>query len=169
MQLTIDSDASYLSETKARAGGVHYLKPNPDDTNPQSMIIDALSSIIPNVVSSACEAEYAAMFMNGVNGCSLRQTLTDIGYPQQTTKLTCDNTAAVSIVNGNPRARKSKAMDMKWHRMQDKQRQGIFNVVWEPGPDNKADYYTKVLPTSVFAHQRQTYVTTPLNNHPKAV
>ena len=51
--------------------------------------------------------------------------------------------------------------------MQDKQRQGIFNVVWEPGPDNKADYYTKVLPTSVFANQRQTYVTTPLNNHPK--
>ena len=49
--------------------------------------IETLSSIIPTVVGSAGEAEYAALYLNGQNAASSRTTLRDMGYPQQETDL----------------------------------------------------------------------------------
>jgi hypothetical protein len=74
MCLHIESDASYLSETKARSrvAGYHYLSDSPTDPtkapkpgDPPCMSngpINILSSIMHEVLASASEAELAALF-----------------------------------------------------------------------------------------------------------
>ena len=76
MTLFIQADASYLSRPNARsiAGGICYLgnKGSPHHINGA---IHAVSSIIPSVVASAAEAEYAALFILGQEGEYLRQVV----------------------------------------------------------------------------------------------
>ena len=71
MRLLIQSDASYLSRPKARsvAGGIFYLGNNNQPTTINGPCL-TLSTIIPVVVSSVAEAEYAAVFMNAEEGVS---------------------------------------------------------------------------------------------------
>jgi hypothetical protein len=56
-------------------------------------------SIIPCIVSSAGEAEYAALFAGGQHAASLRTILEDLGFsnPQPPTIIMCDNTYAIGI------------------------------------------------------------------------
>jgi hypothetical protein len=163
MVLLIDSDASYLSENNARsrAGGFHRCVSSSllDSSTNSNGAIDSISCVIPSVVSSAAEAELAATFINAQSAVSLRTTLAALGYPQGTTKIICDNTTATGIANGTVKIRRSKAMDMRWHWIQDRTKQGQFKVEWRPGTDNKADFFTKTHPASHFRDQRQNYVT----------
>ncbi len=74
MQLYVESDASYLSETKAcsRFAGFHYLsdqledptKP-PIDQPPMNGAINVPCKILKEVLSSASEAEMAGLYHNG--------------------------------------------------------------------------------------------------------
>ena len=68
MILFIDSDAAYLVETeaKSRAGGFFYLGNKDGKLMNGSILI--LAKIIKFVMSSAAEAEIAALFMNWDNG-----------------------------------------------------------------------------------------------------
>jgi len=78
MILRIHSDASYLSETKARsrAGGFFYLGDDTDDSSPDAPpptlngAIHINSSIMNNVMASATEAEVGALFHNAQDGCT---------------------------------------------------------------------------------------------------
>jgi hypothetical protein len=74
MILKIHSDASYLSETEARsrAGGIFFLGNN-SNLAQNNGAIHIHSSILKNVVSSAAEAEVAALFHNAQEACALRQ------------------------------------------------------------------------------------------------
>jgi hypothetical protein len=159
MTLIIHSDASYLSETKSRsrAGGFLFLA-RADDVSIPNGGVDVISSIIPAVVSSASEAEYAALFLNAQTGTGIRNTLSDLGYPQSATLMICDNTTAVGITNRSSKMRKSKAIDMRFHWIRDRSDQGQFNVKWQPGASNLADYFTKTLPASQHLAKRSTYV-----------
>ena len=56
--------------------------------------IEAISTIMPTVVSSAAEAELAGLFLNGQCALSTRTTLASLGYPQSSTPLITDNTTA---------------------------------------------------------------------------
>ena len=80
MMLQVESDASYISEPQAtsRAGGTFYLGKRTDmfvnsPIDQTSVRIDAA------VVSTASEAEYAAIFINARKATALRQTLFDMG------------------------------------------------------------------------------------------
>ena len=76
MILHVDSDASYLSEMKARscAGGYLYLgnKPRPGQPDPPlNRAILVLCQIMKEVVASASEAELTALFHNCREACPL--------------------------------------------------------------------------------------------------
>jgi hypothetical protein len=43
-------------------------------------------------------------------------------------------------------------MDMRFHWVRDRVRQGQFNIQWRPGAVNLADFFTKALPVSKFTH-----------------
>jgi hypothetical protein len=77
MILHIDSDASYLSENKAkiRAGGLFYMgNTTKNDKKLTNGAILIVSKVIKNVTSSAAEAEIGAVFINAKEGAVLRTT-----------------------------------------------------------------------------------------------
>jgi hypothetical protein len=127
MRLAVDSDASYLSEprSRSRAGGRHYLT-STDGTLADNGPVDIVSAIIPSVVSSAFEAEYAALFLNGRTAEELRGTLEDLGWPQAATPITSDNSTAIGIGTRKSKQRRSKAIDMRYHWIRDRVDQNHF-------------------------------------------
>jgi len=159
MVLTGHSDASYLSETKARsrAGGILYLT-NKIDNKVVNGSIFCMSTIIPVTVSSAAEAEYGALFMLGKEAEPLRNTLQDLGYPQPPTKIVSDNSCAVGVTNNKVKQKRSKAFDMRFHWIKDRVKQKHFEVIWEPGSTNLADFFTKAHSAKHHSEVRPFYV-----------
>jgi hypothetical protein len=107
MVLIGHSDASYLSETgsRSRCGSFWWLGEGPESHNHG---IGSTSQIIPNVVASVSEAEYAGVFIMAQRGCILQNILADIGYPQLGTTIVTDNTTADDAVNKRSRSRSSR-------------------------------------------------------------
>jgi hypothetical protein len=161
MTLRIQSDASYLSESRgrSRAGGLMYFGQNSDGSI--NGAIDHFSAIIPTVVSSAAEAEYAALFLNGKEGTCARNTLQDLGHKQPTTVIICDNTTATGIAHNTIKQKRSKAIDMRYHWIQDQIKQKKFNVIWREGISNLADFLTKAHPVAHFLKTRRIFVSDP--------
>jgi hypothetical protein len=146
MVLVMQTDASYLSrrDSQSVAGAVAYLTNTgtPDRINGA---LWAMSSIIPVVVSSAAEAEYAALFMGSQQAVWLRVILEEMGYPQLPTTVFCDNSCAVGIVNDTCKLKRTKSVDMRFHWVRDRVRQGQLIVTWAKGSSNLADFFTKPL------------------------
>ena len=169
MVLWTASDASYLSEPKARsrAGAIFFLSDKP--TNPkeppqtqptQNGVVYALAKIINNVMSSAMEAEIGATFLAAKEAVPLRTALEEMGHPQPPTPMQVDNSTAVSFVNDTIKHKRSKAIDMRFHWVKDRVKQGQFIIYWVPGQDNKiADYVTKHHPASHHIKMRPKFFT----------
>jgi hypothetical protein len=105
MQLKMHSDASYLSEpnAKSRSVGYFFLR---NSKHSQGMPLSngsllCQSTVLKKVVSSVAEAEYAALFVNAKTGTVTRETLKEMGHPQDDTELKTDNTTADRIANKN--------------------------------------------------------------------
>ena len=143
MILFIDSDAAYLVEYEARsrAGGFFYLGNKDGQLINGSILI--LAKIIKFVMSSAAEAEIAGLFMNAKAAIPIRQALIKMGHPQPATKIKTENSTANGFVNDTIKQNRSKALDMRFYWLKDRQQQKQFNIYWEPGKSNLADYFTK--------------------------
>ena len=165
MILHIHSDASYLSEPKARSrvGGFFYLG-NKDESNDNphpNGPIHVESRIMKNVMSSAAEAETGALFHNGQEGAYFRQILMELGHPQPgPTPIITDNSTAEGFANNRTKVKRSKAMDMRFYWIRDRVGQGMFQVRWSPGKGNLADYFTKHHPPAHHILMRPTYLHT---------
>ena len=124
MQLTVESDCSYLSEPKARSrwAGFHFL----GETNTESLItkpngpIHIPCQIMKEIVSSAAEGELAAVFHNAKEACPIRTCLDELGHKQPPTPIVTDNTTAAGIANDTVKQQRCKAIDMRfyWIRVQ---------------------------------------------------
>jgi hypothetical protein len=161
MQLKVQSDASYLSvsHARSRAGGFHYLGNKGKETaTVLNGGIHCISLILDVVVASAGEAEYGAIYINAVEAEVERQILDDLGYPQQATPMEADNKFAVNLANKAVTQRKSKAIDMRFHWIQDRVEQGHFTVTWKQGSLNIADYFTKCHPAYHVQDMRKFFV-----------
>ncbi len=152
MILHVDSDASYLSCSKARsrAAGYHYLSSCPTEplsasspTPPTNGAIHVHCQIMREVLSSAAEAELGALFLNGKEACPLRLCLEELGHSQPPTPIQTDNSTASGIANDTVKQKRSKAVDMRFYWIRDRVRQGQYHVYWRPGKQNKADYFSK--------------------------
>ena len=147
MILNIHSDASYLSEPKARSrlGGTFFMGTAPRDGVPIQLNgpILVLANICKFVVASAAEAELGALFYNCQDGTILRLTLEELGHPQPATPVHCDNSTAVAIANDTVKKQRSRAMEKNFFWTTNQVELGNFNVTWHPGQENLADYFTK--------------------------
>jgi hypothetical protein len=148
MQLQIMSDASYLSRTKARSvlGGLHYLGTEEAINGP----IFCTSKIISCIVSSAAEAELGAAFQNAQKGVQFRNTLIELGYPQQPTPILVDNTVAEGLANDTINAKRSKSMDVRFFWLRDRIKRMQFFAKHIAGRWNISDFFTKALPKEKF-------------------
>jgi hypothetical protein len=130
MHLWLHTDASYLNETKARScnGGYFYLsdKPKlpikPDDLPPPlNAPILINSKIIDAVMSSIQESETGSGFINAKDAVPMRTTLQEIGHKQGPFPLQFDNKCAVGILTDTVVQRRSKAMDMRFYWVRNRQ------------------------------------------------
>jgi hypothetical protein len=164
MKLEGSSDASYLSESKSRSRVASHLSCRPINPTHVNGPLDIVSSILQPVVASAYEAEYAALFVTGQHAAVLINTLQDLGHPQSAVHLNADNAPAVGTANRSTKPRRSKAIDMRFHWIQDRVAQRMFTVTWGQGATNIADFLTKAHPTAHFVKARQAYVCYPVHD-----
>jgi hypothetical protein len=179
MYLHVHSDASYLSETKARSryGGYFFLSdrpqdpskaPGPNDPPPtHNGVLLAVTQVLREVVSAASEAECGGLFHNGKDAVPIRTTLEELGHEQGPTPIQTDNKTASDIANDDCKIKRSKAMDMRYFWVRDRVRQGQFLIYWSRGHGNKADYFTKHHPASHHRAVRHIYLHDP--NNPSVV
>ena len=85
MVLNIHSDASYLSETRARsrAAGYYFLGETPNDDKPIKIngAVYVYTGIFKFVVASVAKAELGALFVNCKEGTIIQLALEELGYP----------------------------------------------------------------------------------------
>ena len=103
MVLNIHSDASYLSDSKARSriAGYYFLGNSPTDGQPIALnrTIYVLCGILKFVVALAAEVELGALFLNCKEVKILWLILQELGHSQPPTPIHCDNATATSIAN----------------------------------------------------------------------
>eukprot|EP00804_Cyclotella_cryptica_P004967 CCRYP_014094-RA/>CCRYP_014094-RA protein AED:0.12 eAED:0.01 QI:0/0/0/1/1/1/2/0/1245 len=147
MILNIHSDASYLSATRApsQVAGYYFLGSIPTDDAPIKLngAILVFCGILKFVVASAAEAELGALFLNCKEGKLQFLILEELGHPQPPTPIHCDNATATGIANDTLKKQRARAMEMKFFWVTDQVKQKFFNVRWQPGQENLADYFTK--------------------------
>ena len=136
MILNIHSDASYLSESKARsrACGHYFLGWVPKDGEPIKLngAIFTLCNVLKWVVASAAEAELGALFLNCKEGKVMRTILEEMGHTQPATPVHCDNATAVGIANKTIKRLRSKSMEMRFFWIVDQAKWGRFAIRWHP-------------------------------------
>jgi hypothetical protein len=144
MILSIHSDASYLSKPKGRshAGGHFFLSDGTDDAPNNGAILNT-SQIIKSVMSSAAEAKLGALYLNAREAVPCRTLLDELGHKQPPTPIQTDNSTALGVVTNNILPRRTKAMDMRFWWLRDRDEQDQFRYYWRPGPTNRGDYFTK--------------------------
>jgi len=160
MKLAVHSDASYLSEPKARSrAGGHFFLSN-EATIPQNNgAVLNLAHIIKHVMSSATEAELAALYIMAREAVYIRIILEEMGHKQPPTPIQTDNAMAEAVCNGKIQPKRTKAIDMRFHWLRDRQCQEQFRIYWQPGKSNYADYWTKHHPAKHHKHTRQQFLT----------
>ena len=147
MQYRVFGDVSHnsVSRGRSRAGGYGWFgwKSDPQRLNGS---VFAMSSVLDVVTSSAAEGEYGAAYMVARHSVWIRVIARALGHPQDPTPLFCDNTCAVGLASDSLKTAKTKAIDLRFHWLRDRVRQGQFVIIWVPTGANLADFFTKALP-----------------------
>ena len=113
-------------------------------------------------MASATEAELSALYIMAREAVFLRIILEELGHTQPATPLQTDNSTAAGVVNGKIQPKRTKAMDMRFHWLRDRECQEQFRIYWRPGKLNYADSWTKHHPAAHHQHIRQEFVTPQL-------
>ena len=160
MVLATHSDAGYLNEPKARSrAGGHFFLSTSADIPPNNGAILNIAHIIKHVMSSATEAELAALYINAREAIYIRIILEALGHTQPPTPLQTDNAMAEAVCNGKIQPKRTKAMDMRFHWLRDRECQNQFRIYWRPGKLNYADYWTKHHPAKHHQNIRRDFLT----------
>ena len=163
MKLAAHSDASYLSEPKARSrAGGHFFLSNGADIPSNNGAVLNIAHIIKHVMTSATEAELAALYIMAREAVYIRIILSEMGHKQPPTPLQTDNSMADGVINGKITPKRTKAMDMRFHWLRDRECQEQFRIYWRPGKLNYADYWTKHHPAKHHQNVRREFITPQL-------
>ena len=162
MILNVDSDAAYLVLPRARSrlAGHFFLSSAPSPARsvlPNGPILTECKTI-RHVVSSAAEAETAGLFHNAQQARPIRYILTQLGHPQPPTPIKTDNATANAFIHQTMRHKKSKSWDMRYWWLKENSAQSEFDIFWDKGVNNWADYFTKHFSPSVHQVLRPRYV-----------
>ena len=113
---------------------------------------------LKNVVSSAAEAECGGLFHNCTTAIGLRHALIGLGHTQNKTPVITDNSTTKSFVHSEMRVKRSKIWDMRFNWLRDRTAQKQFDIKWDKGIRNMADYFTKHHPPSYHRLKRSDYI-----------
>ena len=110
-------------------------------------------------MSSATEAELAALYISACEAVYIRiDILNETGHKQPPTPVQTANSMAEGIINSKIQLKQTKAMDMQFHWLRDRECQEQFRFHWWPGKLNYADYWTKHHSDSHHKNIRQEFL-----------
>jgi hypothetical protein len=66
---------------------------------------------------------------------------------------------AEGVINNKNQPKRTKAMDMHFHWLQDREAQDQLRIYWQPGKTNLADYFTKHHPPAHYVSVRSQFLT----------
>jgi hypothetical protein len=158
MILAAHSDASYEPGARSRAGGHFFLSTNAK-IPPNNGAILNIAHIIKHVMSSATEAELGALYIMAREAVYMRIILEEMGHKQPPTPIQTDNAMAEAVVNAKIQPKRTKAMDMRFHWLRDRECQKQFKFYWRPGKQNYADYWTKHHSAAHHVNMRKEFLT----------
>ena len=84
-------------------------------------------------MTSATEAELAGLYKMTREAVYIRIILEELGHKQPPTPLQTDNAMAEAVINGKVQPKRTKAMDMRFHWLRDRECQQQFRIYWRPG------------------------------------
>jgi len=100
MILAAHSDAGFNNETKGRSRAGAHIFLSEDDPMPRwNGLVLTIAAIIKYVMSSAAEAETAALYLTAKEMVPLRNALDAMGWKQPPSPIQCDNSTAVGVTN----------------------------------------------------------------------
>ena len=147
MILAAHSNTGFHNESKGRnRAGAHIFLSEDNLTPRWNGPILSITQVIKFVMTSAAEAELAALYTTSQKLVPMRQTLTEMGWPQPPTSTQTDNTTAEDVVNNKIVTKKLKSMDLKLHWLRCWEAQKQSRLYWYKGPNNWGDYHTKQHP-----------------------
>ena len=121
MKLAVHSDASYLRYPKSRRRvGGHFFLSNEATIPQKNGAILNISHISKHVMTSATEAELAALYIMAREVVCIRIVLEEMGHKQPLKPLQIDNVMADAVYNGKIQQKQTKAMDMLFHWLRDR-------------------------------------------------
>ena len=126
---------------------------------PNNGAILNIAHIIKHVMSSATEAELAALYIMAREAVYIRIILEEMGHKQPQTPMQTDNAMAEGVINRKVQPKRTKAMDMRFHWLRDRECQEQFRFYWRPGKTNYADYWTKHHAAKHHKHVRREFLT----------
>lgn len=142
---------------EAEQGG-HFFLTSDVENPPNNGAIHNLAEIIKAVMSSAAESEMGGLYLNARKGVECRNILTEMRHKQPPTRMITDNSTE-GIINSRVQAKQTKAMDMRYHWLRDREAQEQFRFTWHPGSTNRGDYWTKHHPASHHVEMRPEILT----------
>ncbi len=79
-------------------------------------------------MSSATKAELAGLYIMAREAVYIRMILKELGHKQPPTPLQIDNAMADAIINGKIQPKQTKAMDVRFNWLQDRECQQQFRI-----------------------------------------
>ena len=117
-----------------------------------------MCKIIDAIMSSTQEAETGAAFINTCEAVPICTNLEELGHKQGHTPIQLDNKCAVGIINDTMQQKRSKAMDMRFYWLKNRETQKRINVFWNKGITNLAHYPVNHHPAKHHQTVRPAYV-----------
>ena len=107
------------------------------------------------VAGSTMEAEYIALYHCTLQSVWIANFMDQIGFPLESPlEIKCDNEAAIAVANGGELPfKRSKHMNVKYHKTRDYVNANEVSVTKVTSEDNLADQFTKVLTHERFGSQ----------------
>ena len=150
MILYIESDTAYLVLPQARSpvASIFYLSNATAGRPPLNGAIQVICKTLHNVVSSAAKVETGGIFIGGQQAVPIIATLSELNHrqPDSETRISTNNSIGKGVLTANLPQKLSKSLDMRYRWIKDRIKQRQFELVWEPGKENLADYFTKQFP-----------------------
>ena len=84
--------------------------------------------------------------------------LTALGNLQTNTQVKTDNGTAAQFVKDTIKNKRSKSWDVRYHWLTKRQANEDFNIYWDRGENNLADYHTKHHNPTHHKNVRQNYI-----------
>ena len=122
MKLAVHSNAMYLSKPNARSrSGGHFFLSNKAKIPQKNGAIFNISHIIKHFMTSATEAKLVALYIMARKAVYIRILLGKMGHKQPPKPLQKDNAVADAVCYGRIKPKRTKAIDMRFHRIRDRE------------------------------------------------